>query len=216
MLGDDGLAGEWLHLKEIPIPFTSLANRIRDISAIAAAPGLLQPDLGKVVVGTGIVDAANPDAGHLCTSRRLEQSFEMGNHPFDKGEIAAVAVHSPTLGAEIVLDVDQDQGAVPRIDLLVQSVEHGFLLRAHGFQIIDSRSNGLASFCRTAMSRLALRLGTLSSVTFSGRFIAATTSGFAPVYFATKSSRTSLVALIRSLEARSIARLKRRATSVLA
>src|SRR5262249_52191278 len=198
MLGDDNLVGQRLDLEEVSVPLVGFADRIGDVGAVAAALGLLQPDLGQVVVGSGIVEAADPDARHLRRARRREQPLEPGNHLLDQRQIAAFAVHCAAIGAEIVLYVDQDQSAVLRIDFFAQGAEHGVVLPSrHGFQIMASRSKGLASFCRTAISRLALRLGTLNSAVYSGRFIAATTSGFAPVYFTTKSSRSSLPALIR-------------------
>src|SRR3954452_17378189 len=42
-----------------------------------------------------------------------------------------------------------------------------------GFQIMALKSNGFTTFCRTAISRLAVRLGTLNSLVKNGRVLCA-------------------------------------------
>src|SRR5262249_15472677 len=61
---------------------------------------------------------------------------------------------------------------------------------------MESTSIGFISFWPTASSALALRLGTLKSLTKIGRLISATSSGLTLVNFATKASRSAFGASV--------------------
>src|SRR5438445_233070 len=178
-----------------------LADRNADIGALPAPLRVLQPDFRKVPVGSGVVDIADPDAAHLRGPRRLDQTREPRHHRLDLRQVAAFAMHGTTFGAEVILYVDDQDCAVLRTNFVGERPQHG--ASPQGLKNITLTSNGLTILCRTAMSRLAWKLGMLNSVENCGRVTSLTTSSFMPVNFDTHSSRSSLDVVAMNSVARS-------------
>jgi hypothetical protein len=132
VLDDHRLVLEGADAVELAVPFPRLAHRILDVGAVAPPPRLLQPHLREIPVGRRVVDVLDPHALHLRAARQGNEALELRHHRLDQGDIAPFALHRAAVGAEIVLQVDDQHCAVLRQDLFGQGAQHGVISRSCG------------------------------------------------------------------------------------
>ena len=125
MLLDDGFAGLRADPVELGAPGAFFADVVIGVRPGTGADALLAGDLGNGGVGTHHLDE---DHRHSGGAGIVDQTGEAGDHRLGGGEVAAVFGERTIRVAEVVLDIDDDDGGMLRIDFLFKCTQHGNLL----------------------------------------------------------------------------------------